>query len=302
MTEKQTHCLADIKPLVCCAKERACHKRQTQLEALAKELKRSNDALEAFASMASHDLKEPLCTITSFLKLIELRSSASLPAESREHLKFALSASDRLRNLIQDLLDFSRIGMKEVNQVDFDMREAVDRAMNNLGDTVSENFPRLFVDELPRIHADLERTIQLFQNLISNAIKYRSHPAPLIRIKAKHFPDEWLIEVADDGIGIEKQFHGRIFEMFRRLHGQEIPGSGVGLGICRKIVEQRGGKIWVESELGKGSRFYFTIPHNQRSNNEQCQFNQTLHDQIPTHDRRGYCALQSDRNDARVLH
>lgn len=291
-----------VEPLDCCLKERDCFKRQTQLENLAKELKRSNEALEAFASMASHDLKEPLCTITSFLKLIELRNSDTLQKESRDHLKFALNAAERLRNLIQDLLDFSRIGMKETIHSDFELSEAVEKAMTNLGDTVSENLPRLFVGELPRIHADLDRTIQLFQNLISNAIKYRSHAAPLIRIKAKRLADKWLIEVADDGIGIEKQYHDRIFEMFRRLHGQEIPGSGVGLGICRKIVEQQGGKIWVESEPGKGSRFYFTIPHNQGETNEQCKPNKTLHDKIPSHDWRGHCAFQGNGSDARIPH
>ncbi len=270
MTKYQTDHLADakprpdalvVKPLECCFQERECFTRQARLEAIAKELKRSNDALEAFASMASHDLKEPLCTITSFLKLIELKNSDNLKAESRAHLKYALNASDRLQNLIQDLLDYSRIGMKEANLVDLEMSEAVEKAMTNLGTAVLEHHPRVEVENLPRIRADLERTTQLFQNLIGNAIKYRSHPGPLIRIRSKRCSDGWLIEVADDGIGIEKQHHQRIFEMFRRLHGQEIPGSGVGLGICRKIVKQRGGEIWVESELGKGSSFYFTVPH-----------------------------------------
>lgn len=247
--------------LGCCTHERECFQRQLRLETLAKELKRSNEALEAFASTASHDLKEPLCTISSFLKLIELKNVDQLQKESRQYLKYALSASERLQNLIQNLLDYSRIGMRDAELVDFKLSDAVKKARENLENALLENNARIGVGELPLVRGDFGRTIQLFQNLIANAIKYRSKSDPVIQINAKQCPGGWMIEVADNGMGIDKQFHARIFEMFRRLHGQEIPGSGVGLGICKKIVEHRGGKIWVESELGKGSRFYFTIPH-----------------------------------------
>lgn len=252
---------APLSALGCCRHERECFKRQVQLETLASELKRSNEALEAFASMASHDLKEPLCTISSFLKLIELKNVDELQTESQQYLKYALSASDRLQTLIQDLLDYSRIGMKEAFVAEFKLSDAVTKAEENLGKAISQSDARIAVGELPVVQGDFERTVQLFQNLIANAIKYRSPSEPLIRINAKRYPAGWMIEVADNGMGIDRQFHRRIFEMFRRLHGQEIAGSGVGLGICQKIVEHRGGRIWVESELGKGSRFYFTIPN-----------------------------------------
>jgi light-regulated signal transduction histidine kinase (bacteriophytochrome) len=152
--------------------------------------------------------------------------------------------------------------MKDATLEDFKLTDAVKKAMENLATTLLESEAQIMIGRLPQVHGDFGRTIQLFQNLIANAIKYRSQSQPpIVHINAKKCPGGWMIEVADNGMGIEKQFHHRIFEMFRRLHGQEIPGSGVGLGICKKIVEHLGGKIWVESEVGKGSRFFFTIPH-----------------------------------------
>lgn len=246
--------------LECCAFERECYERQKQLERLAEELARSNGELELFASMASHDLQEPLCTITTYLQLIERTKANSLDQDSRGYLKFTLDASKRLRDLIDDLLTYSRVGVKSSNFVTFKANVAVEEALTSLAGAIAESDARIEVEELPEICADSHRMVQLFENLISNAIKYHSGSVPLIRIGAERQADRWVFHVADNGIGIEKHFQERVFEMFRRLHGNEIPGTGIGLGICKKIVEQRGGKIGIESEPGKGSKFHFSVP------------------------------------------
>lgn len=249
-----------VPKLKCCAYERECHQRQLQLEALAKDLARSNEDLEMFASMASHDLKEPLCTMTTFLQLIEKNPGSALDEQAKDYLRFALAASNRLRNLIDDLLDYSRVGTRKARFRTFKSQEAVKTAQQNLAAAIAESSAHVEVGILPTLHADSERVAQLFENLIGNAVKYRSKVSPLIKVSAKRQSDGWLFTVADNGLGIEKEFLEKVFEIFRRFHASQSSGTGVGLAICKKIVEQRGGKIWVESEPGKGSKFHFTVP------------------------------------------
>jgi len=233
--------------------------QQRQLEAAAFELKRSNMELERFASLASHDLQEPLRTMSTYLQWIEKRNE--LDEESRQYFKFVIDSSKRLSELIKDLLAFSRVGANRSSFEKFEVRRTVDEALVNLGESIAGSHAVIEVGELPEVWGDPRKTVQLFQNLIANAVKYHSTESPVVKISAERGKHGWTFKVADNGIGIAKQHTARIFEMFRRLHSNgEFVGTGVGLAICRRIVEQRGGEIWVESEVGKGSRFCFTLP------------------------------------------
>ena len=236
-------------------------KQQKRLEATALELGRSNRDLEQFASIASHDLQEPLRTMTSFLQMIDRINHDRLDGESREYLNFVVDGSKRLRALIDDLLAYSRIGSKRLEFAEFESKQAVDVALSNLSEAIGAAQAQVEIRNLPNICADSAKLTQLFQNLIVNAIKYQSERSPVIQISAEKSPGGWTFKVADNGIGIPSDSTERVFEMFKRLPGRsEIPGTGIGLAICRKIVEQLGGKIWVESEVGKGSTFFFSVP------------------------------------------
>ena len=226
----------------------------------AERLARSNAELQQFAYAASHDLQEPLRTIVSFSQLLVERCKGKLDPESEQFLEFVTAAAARMRALISDLLTYSRTVHREGTSLkEVALNEIVDVALFNLQFAIQESGAVVEVGKLPTVRADEPQMMQLFQNLISNAIKYRSEETPHIRITAGQNGEEWVISVADNGQGISSQYQDYIFGVFKRLHGREYAGTGVGLAICKSVVERHGGRIWVESEPGRGSTFKFSL-------------------------------------------
>jgi signal transduction histidine kinase len=225
------------------------------------ELARSNAELERFAYVASHDLREPLRTITGFLGLLSRRHRDRLDAQGRECVELAVAGAKRMDALIADLLEYSRAGRGETRADAVDVGAAWHVAVRNLGAAIAESGAEVTADPLPVVLADRGEMVQLLQNLLSNAVKYRGERPPRIHIDAVPRDGEWEISVTDDGPGIDPRHHERIFVLLHRLHGSdEIEGTGIGLAICKKIVERHGGRIWVESVEGRGARFAFTLP------------------------------------------
>ncbi|MGK7923678.1 MAG: ATP-binding protein [Spirulina sp.] len=228
---------------------------------LARELQRSNDDLEKFAYVASHDLQEPLNLISSYVQLLEMRYGDRLDEDAKEFINFAVEGVTHMQTLIDDLLTYSRVGTNNKRFVTVDIEEVLNRACLNLKTKMNENEVTILRDRLPSVLGDRVQLVQVFQNLIGNAIKFRQEEPPEIQIRVEEREDEYLFSVRDNGIGIESQFSDRIFIIFQRLHPRdEYPGTGIGLALCKKIVERHGGKIWLESVLRQGSTFYFTLP------------------------------------------
>jgi PAS domain S-box-containing protein len=238
---------------------------EQELAQRAEELARSNAELEMFAYVASHDLQEPLRMVASYTQLLARRYKEKLDAEAHEFIGFAVDGASRMQQLIQDLLSYSRLTTKGKPR-NLTQSEAVcNVALENLQKSIEDSRAVVCVGPLPAVLADATQLTQLFQNLIGNAIKYRNERKPEIRVAAKPDGDEWLFSIQDNGIGIDPQYFERIFQMFQRLHTRaEYSGTGIGLALCRKIVERHGGRIWVESQPGKGSTFLFTIPQAKR--------------------------------------
>lgn len=231
------------------------------LEKYARDLERSNRDLEHFAYLASHDLQEPLRAVSGFTRLLRQKYADQLDDKAREYISFAHDGAERMSTLITDLLTFSRVHLDDSNMALTDLNDTVDAAMTNLGSALAESGASVSHDVLPVIVGDAALLTSLFQNLIGNAIKYHGERTPEIRISAERLSDDWRITVADNGIGIDSSQQERIFQLFARLHGKdEYSGTGIGLAICRRIVETHEGTIGVESEPGAGSRFYFTLP------------------------------------------
>ncbi len=223
------------------------------------ELSKSNRELEQFAYIASHDLQEPLHMISSFVDLLSIRCDAKLGEKEKEYLNFVKQGSKQAKTLIEELLEYSRIG-KRGNLQAVDLRAVLREVESNLKISITESRARIQYNGLPVLNAAHLEMVQLFQNIISNAIKYRGRKTPEIEIASRLEDDKWLFSVKDNGIGIEPQYQERIFGMFQRLHSKsDYSGTGIGLAICKKIVEHHGGRIWVESQPGKGSTFFFTI-------------------------------------------
>ena len=228
---------------------------------LREELSRSNEALEDFAYIASHDLQEPLRAIGGYTQLLNNEYADRLDATASEYMDYILNGTRRMQSLIQDLLTYSRAGSDSHPFSLFACRQAVEAAMSNLQSVIQENQAAIEVDSLPHLLADYSQIVQLFQNLLSNALKFRRDVPLQIQIKAQPTEhQQWLFSVADNGIGIKPEYFDRIFKIFKRLHTQrEFPGTGVGLALCKRIIEQHNGKIWLDSEPGVGTTFYFTL-------------------------------------------
>jgi PAS domain S-box-containing protein len=250
----------------------------------ARDLARSNRELEQFAYVASHDLQEPLRMIASYLQLLDLRYKGGLDSDGREFLGFAVDGAKRLQSLIHDLLLYSRVGRQGESFAWTESEEILTRALGNLKFALDESKARITHGPLPRVMSDATELTQLLQNLIGNALKFRGQAPAEIHISAelrkilpsslasnaealqqtRNAREEWVFAISDNGIGIEPQYFERIFVIFQRLHTrEEFPGTGIGLALCKRIVERHGGRIWVESQQGKGSIFRFSIPHQE---------------------------------------
>jgi len=234
---------------------------EEQLARQARELAQSNTELEQFAYVASHDLQEPLRVISSYTQLLARRYKGQLDPKADEFIAFIVDGTMRMQRLIQDLLQYARIDKKEKTFSSMESQAALNQALAGLRSAIAAGQATVTSDPLPAVHGDELQLSQLFQNLIGNAIKYRGPDSPRIHVSALRDGSEWVFTVADNGIGIDPQFNEQIFEIFQRLHGMgEYEGTGIGLALCRKIVERHRGRIWVESEPGKGARFRFTLP------------------------------------------
>jgi PAS domain S-box-containing protein len=228
------------------------------------ELKRSNAELGQFAYVASHDLQEPLRMVSSYTQLLQRRYGDRLDGDAREFMAYIVDGAARMKQLIEDLLAYSRVGTRgrEFHAVATDA--PLRRALLNLKSAIDEAGATVSYEGLPTLEADELQLAQLFQNLIGNALKFRSASVPRIYISSTEKENEWEFAVRDNGIGIESQYFERIFMVFQRLHNKgDYPGTGIGLAICKKVVERHGGRIWVESQLGEGATFYFTLPKKQ---------------------------------------
>ena len=234
---------------------------QNSLRDIINKLKNSNRELEQFAYVASHDLQEPLRMVSSFTQLLERRYKDRLDDDADDYIDFIVEGAQRMKNLIDDLLAFSRLNT-EIREFEIILMEvALDDVLTNLKASIKENNAQITYDTLPTINGDPLQINQLLQNLIANAIKFHGENPPLIHISAQEFGKDWLFSINDNGIGIDKDHQEQIFNIFKRLHTRDqYEGTGIGLSICKRIVQRHGGKIWVESEPGKGSTFYFTIP------------------------------------------
>ncbi len=233
----------------------------TELQRTHDELMRSNADLEQFAYVASHDLQEPLRMVSSYVTLLERRYRGRLDADADDFIHFAVDGAERMRQLIQDLLAFSRVGTRGGELVPTDSRAALTRALENLQVLIDETDARVIFGDMPEVNADPGQLELVFQNLIGNAIKYRGEDRPEVSVSVVAQEGHWLFGVKDNGIGFEQKFADRIFGVFQRLQTRsEYPGTGIGLAIAKKIVERHGGKIWADSQPGLGSTFWFTMP------------------------------------------
>jgi two-component system sensor histidine kinase/response regulator len=242
--------------------ERELATANRRLDSLNRELQRSNDDLKQFAFIASHDLQEPLRTIGTFVELMKESFRDRFQPEEEQYFTYVVEAATRMRHLIDDLLVYSQVSRESGGARSFiDLGDVVKEAMEGLAESISESKACIEVGSMPTVWGEKARLVHVFQNLISNAIKYRKpDEAVEIQIDAEQqSAEEWLIKVQDNGMGINPAYWETIFIPFKRLHGREVPGTGIGLALCRRIIEAQGGRIWPESTVGKGSTFFFTL-------------------------------------------
>jgi len=250
-----------------------------RLEAARQALQRSNDELRQFAYVASHDLQEPLRTVAGFTELLVDRFRDQAGPDAEEYVHFIVEGVERMSALIRDLLEYSHTGVSHgLPEQPNSVEAAMDEVLFVLAASIQESGAVITHDPLPEVWLESRSLVQLLQNLIGNAIKYRSDRALTIHISAEESGDDWIFSVRDNGIGIADEYRERIFGIFKRLHGKEIPGTGIGLAICQRIVEWHGGRIWVESELGRGSVFRFTVPREPHSARDESGQNEALTD------------------------
>ncbi len=245
--------------------EEQVEERTVELKDTIKELELSNQELQSFAYITSHDLQEPLRTMASYAQLLERRYKGKLDPDADEFIEFMVSGATRMKGMIQGLLDYSRVGTRGEEFKEFNVNEALNHALLNLRSSIEENKSEITYGELPDIVADENQISRVFQNLIGNAIKFRKpNEHPIIHISAKKTDNEYVFSISDNSIGIERDYIDQIFEVFKRLHTiDEYQGAGIGLAIVKRIIDRHGGHVWVESEFGEGSTFYFTIPINK---------------------------------------
>jgi two-component system, sensor histidine kinase and response regulator len=233
--------------------------RTVQLELAEAELTRSNEELQRFASVVSHDLQEPLRMVTSYLQLLERSLGESLTEDQKEYLRYAVDGGRRMSALIKDLLAYSRVTAGEPKKELVDIGNVLEDVKSNLRAAIEDSQAIILESPLPKVMAERSHIRQVFQNLVENAIKYRRDEPLVIKVAAQRCDGRWLFSVTDNGIGIEHQYQQRVFEMFSRLQDNNTPGTGIGLAICQRAIELLGGRIWVESEPGRGSTFFFTV-------------------------------------------
>jgi PAS domain S-box-containing protein len=242
------------------------HELTEEAVRLNEELQRANDDLKQFAFAASHDLQEPLRMITSYSQLLIKGYRGQLDGEAAVCVGFINDGTKHMRDLLADLLSYTEAGAEkgEANE-SIDLNNIFEKVNQNLRRAIEESGAVVTSGDLPTVYGHDARFVQLFQNLIGNAIKYHGKSPPVVHISAEQRNDEWLFAVTDNGIGIEPEHHQTIFGVFKRLHGKAIPGTGIGLAICQRVVERYGGRIWVESQVGHGTTFYFTVPMSGRT-------------------------------------
>jgi PAS domain S-box-containing protein len=241
--------------------EELVKERTTELEKSNKEMTYTNRELEQFAYVASHDLQEPLRMVTSYVQLLAKQYQGKLDRDADEFIGFAVDGAMRMHRLINDLLAYSRAGTRSKALAPIDSETVFEQSLSNLQMAIEEKGATVTHEPLPTVMADDVQLVQLFQNLVGNAIKFQGEEVPRVHVSSSQSNGEWVFLVRDNGIGIDPEFKERIFVIFQRLHRKEkYPGTGIGLAVCKKIVERHGGRIWVESELGKGATFYFTLP------------------------------------------
>jgi signal transduction histidine kinase len=234
---------------------------RAQIELTASELRRSNAELEQFAYVASHDLREPLRKVTSFCQLLQERYGGQLDERADQYIEYAVDGATRMQELINDLLAFSRVGRISERRTRVELRSLVDAAAADLANALEETGGEVEVGALPEVTVEVPLLRTVFQNLISNSIKFRSSEPPRIRIGSERRDNEWLISVADNGIGIEPQYAERVFVIFQRLHSRsEYEGTGIGLAMSRKVIEHHGGRMRLDSNYAPGARVFFTLP------------------------------------------
>ncbi|NUO99534.1 MAG: HAMP domain-containing protein [Nonomuraea sp.] len=228
----------------------------------AEELRRSNGELEQFAYVASHDLQEPLRKVASFTQMLEQRYGQELDERARQYIHYAVDGAKRMQLLINDLLDFSRVGRVSGERVTTDSGEVLNRALENLSAKIDDSGAVVTHDGLPLVKGNRLQLTQLFQNLVENALKFRSDDPPRVHVEAKRAGDMWEFSCSDNGIGVEPKYADRIFLIFQRLHPRDVyPGTGIGLALCRKIVEYHGGQLWLDGSAGdRGATFRWTLP------------------------------------------
>ena len=234
---------------------------EEQVAECTEELARSNKELEEFAHIASHDLQEPLLMVSSYTQLLERRHKDKRDSDANEFIAYAVDGAKRMQTQINDLLAYSRVTTQGHSFEATSCSDIFETAVSNLAASIEETGAMVTRDPLPILPADASQLVSVFQNLIGNGIKYRGDQPPRIHVSAVESGHEWVFSLKDNGIGIEAEFPERIFVIFQRLHGKtKYAGTGIGLAICKKVIERHGGRIWVESEPEKGSTFYFTLP------------------------------------------
>jgi len=228
-------------------------------------LELSNRDLEQFAYVASHDLQEPLRMVSSFTQLLAKRYQGKLDKDADEFIDYIVAGAERMQALINDLLTYSRVDTRGESFGPIDSEAAFGQAIANLRVAIEEGEAVITHDPLPPLIADNSQIVQLFQNLLGNAIKFHGKEPPRVHVSARQENNKWVFSLRDNGIGIAPEYFDRVFVIFQRLHGrEEYLGTGTGLAICKRIVERHGGRIWVESEINKGSTFYFALPTGRR--------------------------------------